>query len=520
MSGSASCSGSGACRRLLLEPADAPACADHLRGLGDAAAVFRWFRRLAVLPEARIDGDVLRRAIIASGTADRGALRALANSVPRSNRPIGSFVAASLLVNRRVDATTVAATPVRYVAGGDGLARALAVLSEKVIPASVQDAFDIMIAKQHVWGTLAKAGYFEAADAASIDASTFARRMRRNLHGTAFRGFTEHWTFAIGHLVLLACLMRGQEAGLLDFRGARIWAGPVANRFLFEQALGLSSDVEIVPRWSSFADNHSSSLLEWVDGRFVDCFEACGIVADRAGDSQGAILPRRSPADPALAGFYAAAGLSPGDRVVTLHCREAGYRVDDRHDLRNVDIADYLPGLAALVARGYRVVRLGDPTMKPLPRLDGVFDYAVSALKSPELDILLPAIARFHIGSSSGLSLVPLLYGTPCLFLNWHPIDMLPWGRRNWTVMKPIERLADRRRILDRAGYATLGRMRDPTLLNAAGHRASDLAPAEVERAILDFAATFELDEPPPQSGRNLGRVLVAGDDGGLRDLA
>ena len=43
----------------------------------------------------------------------------------------------------------------------------------------------------------------------------------------------------------------------------------------------------------------------------------------------------------------------------------------------------------------------------------------------------------------------------------------IPSGRRNWTVLKPIQSLRDGRRVVDRQAYATLGLLREPPLLRA-----------------------------------------------------
>ncbi len=206
---------------------------------------------------------------------------------------------------------------------------------------------------------------------------------------------------------------------------------------------------------------------------------------------------------------------------MTLHCREPGFRADGLQDLRNVEVASYLPAVRDLVERGYVVVRVGDPSMTPLPPMDGVFDYALSPLKSDDLDILLLGAARFHVGSSSGLSQVPLLFGTPCLSLNWHSCELLPWGRRNWTVLKPITRLADGRRVTDWPAYSAAGRLHSRRLLNGQGHDIAGLTAAEVRRAVADYATMLEHgDTEPARTGRNLGRVILADDRGDFHDVA
>jgi putative glycosyltransferase (TIGR04372 family) len=506
-------------RQLIDEPASEDGWADGIRALTDNRTIFRWFCRLATLT-TQPDGDALRKAIGATRAIGGKELSRLANSGGLSDRLIVPFVAVSMMVNARLDIPKITATPYRFADMQGHFEKAISLLSEETIPSTAREAFEIMVGKQYIRAILSDAGYLAEAAQIGQNVSAYTRWMRKTVYGAEVRGVTDQWTFAIGHMVVLAYLIKGQDLQVFDFNSVKVWRGRIANRFLWDQMLGLSRNLEVVEPGSVFADNHSSQNLEWADGRFVDYFEACGVVADRAGNARGAILDRPSSLHPALVQFFDVTGITPDDRIVTVHCREAGYRVNERHDLRNANVVEYLPALKELVEQGYRVIRLGDRTMTPLPVTDGIVDYAISALKSPELDVLLPAMAAFHIGSSSGLSLVPLLYGTPCLFLNWYPFDLLPWGRGNWTVLKPIEALADRQPVIDRASYAALGRMRERRLLNSFGYDARDLSGSEISEAVIGFARTLDpaIPEPDP-SEDNISRIVVT-DRGGLRDLA
>jgi putative glycosyltransferase (TIGR04372 family) len=462
----------------------------------------------------------LRKVLYAVGRVDVDMLRVFAESAPNRDYRIRSFIAAALLANNRVDLEKVNNMFINFENCKDNFEITLAIISKKIKPSSVSDAFDIIRLKGSLIGILSSAGFFRLKDIISLGKSEFIRRIRRNLYKGEIRGFTDQWTFAIGHLVLLLFLIKGQSIGVSDFRTAEIWRGGIANRVLWNNLLVLSKNVKTVPKGSVFADHHDSSHHEWMDGRFVDYFEACGIVADRSGEACGAILDRPSQRDPALLSFFDATGMSPGDQIVTLHCREGGFRAVGASSLRDVDITAYRVALIKLVEQGYQVIRLGDSSMTPLPPIAGVFDYAVSELKSEALDILLPGIASFHIGSSSGLSLVPLLYGTPCLFLNWHPFDLLPWGRRNWTVVKPIHSSSDGRLVVERRAYGSLGRIRERSLLNTFGYDIRDLSAVEIERAVMGFVETIEADLPePPKVGLNQGRVLTVNDRDELQDL-
>ncbi|MDF1792815.1 MAG: TIGR04372 family glycosyltransferase [Thalassobaculaceae bacterium] len=512
---------------LLVRPDDPEAIENYVVVLGAPEQAYRWFRRRLVASTSMIAADVYRKAIKATAVIGLPELRNLVNSASAGDSRAQDFVGAALLAAGRLDSDALRAKPALYSAGRDNFERLMSIVSATTVPTSFLEAFRIMVEKQGIAAALNGAGYFDLATVIGRDLSTYIRRIRRNLYGTGFRGFTHKWTNAIGHMVVLAFLIRGQSAGLMDFDGVRIWEGKAANPYLWERMRALSDNLEIVPRWSIFADNHLSIHSEWMDSAFVDYFEACGIIADRAGSADGGILARPAAADPTLKRFFSETGIAPASRVVTLHMRGggyrdlrgAGYRPGRGNDLRNAPIASVVPALKMLVRQGYRVVRLGDASMEPLPPVDGVFDYAVSDLKTPELDVLLPGAAAFHIGSSSGLSLVPLLFGTPCLYLNWHPVELLPWGRANWTVLKPIETLEDGRAVVDKASVSRLGRLRDRRLLTASGFDIRDLTAAEIVLAVKGFVASRATGNPG-KTGRNLSRILVMNDDGTLRDLS
>jgi len=128
--------------------------------------------------------------------------------------------------------------------------------------------------------------------------------------------------------------------------------------------------------------------------------------------------------------------------------------------------------------------------MTRLPERPGFVDYAHSPLKSPRLDVLLVAQAAFHIGTSSGLSVVPLLFGTPCLFLDWYPTTLLPWGPRTWTVLKTLTGTATGERVADPEVIRRAGKVPDTDVLAELGYSLLDLSPAEIAAAVpvyLDF---------------------------------
>ncbi len=117
-------------------------------------------------------------------------------------------------------------------------------------------------------------------------------------------------------------------------------------------------------------------------------------------------------------------GMRDDDWFVVLHCRETGYDGQTVHNFRNAAIQDFLPAVAEITARGGWVVRLGDPSMAPLPPLPRVIDYARSPDKSEQMDVFLCASSRFLLGTSSGLSMLVSVFGVPCALTNNAPMSV------------------------------------------------------------------------------------------------
>jgi len=119
-------------------------------------------------------------------------------------------------------------------------------------------------------------------------------------------------------------------------------------------------------------------------------------------------------------------GVPEGAWFACVHSREGGYAAykEHWHSYRNSDIHDYVPAMKAIVAAGGWCIRVGDPTMRPLTTpIPGVVDYALSPLKSAEMDVFLAAECRFMLGNSSGLYVLLATFGKPCALANQAPLS-------------------------------------------------------------------------------------------------
>lgn len=114
-------------------------------------------------------------------------------------------------------------------------------------------------------------------------------------------------------------------------------------------------------------------------------------------------------------------GVGPNDWYVCVHCREPGYKKWDVHNYRDVNINSYLYAMQAIVAKGGWCIRMGDHSMTPLGKMDGVIDYCHSGYKSPMMDVFLCATCKFFLGSGSGLYWVASIFGAPVACANCAP---------------------------------------------------------------------------------------------------
>lgn len=119
-------------------------------------------------------------------------------------------------------------------------------------------------------------------------------------------------------------------------------------------------------------------------------------------------------------------GIPKNSWYVTFHIREQNsfsYKTkknkgDFFEKFRNADPNSYIPAIKLITDSGGWVFRMGDKSMKQLPKLPNVIDYAHHELKSDFLDIFLGATSKFSVVSDSGFHIIPYLFGVPILYNN------------------------------------------------------------------------------------------------------
>ena len=166
-----------------------------------------------------------------------------------------------------------------------------------------------------------------------------------------------------------------------------------------------------------------ASLLNLPDGSARYFTEGMGLIQQAWEEGGGGPLLNLTPKDIAFGRKeLRKMGVPNGAWFVSLHVRSPGFHKEGKltHQAhRNADIESYIPAMQEIVRRGGWVIRLGDKSMPPLPKMPGVIDYALGKHKSPRMDVFLCGGCRFYIGVASGISHVPTTFGVPCVLTNW-----------------------------------------------------------------------------------------------------
>jgi putative glycosyltransferase (TIGR04372 family) len=115
-------------------------------------------------------------------------------------------------------------------------------------------------------------------------------------------------------------------------------------------------------------------------------------------------------------------GVPEGLWFVGLHVRELK---DPKRDVRNANITTYRAAIEEIARRGGWVLRMGDPSMRPLPPWSNTIDYVHSGKREDWMDVFLWAEGRFFIGTGSGPQLIPQTFGKPVAIANWGPLGSI-----------------------------------------------------------------------------------------------
>ncbi|MFZ5805703.1 MAG: TIGR04372 family glycosyltransferase [Verrucomicrobiota bacterium] len=232
----------------------------------------------------------------------------------------------------------------------------------------------------------------------------------------------------LGLFAKLQLLMNSEVKGVLLLNVSKI-----ANMcFLgyLEPFFEMISNPQDVRRMENMIDRKPFVSVVPIHGEWMDYYDAFEWIQDRW-ETQGREPLLRLTDEDREFGWNELnkVGIPKYSWFVGAHVRESGfYHQSERNGSnhfnieRNADIMSYLPAFEEIVRRGGYVIRVGDSSMTPLPRMQGVFDYANSPIKSDRMDIFLMSACRWFMATNSGPFAVPGLFGVRSLHTNFLPL--------------------------------------------------------------------------------------------------
>jgi putative glycosyltransferase (TIGR04372 family) len=281
-----------------------------------------------------------------------------------------------------------------------------------------------------------------------------AEAEKRGLNNIRYRVLDNVWARHIGHTATLDYVVRLGALEGRDRADTILYLPPgskVANPYLLQQMAGqlrvVDNPADLPFDAMAVQALHYNYLAPRLpDGTTVYFWDLAGKTYEQWRDQgRGPLL--KLPVETAERGWAAlhVAGVPRGAWFVALHVREAKWDElsTGAHGVLNADIETYMPAIAEITRRGGWVVRMGDPSMKPLPALPKVIDYCHSTLRADWMDIFIATQCRFMLGTSSGPAVIPGVYGVPMLLTNWWPPAQRPWHASDIFIPKTLRRLTD-----------------------------------------------------------------------------
>ncbi len=281
------------------------------------------------------------------------------------------------------------------------------------------------------------------------------------------------WLVAIGHVCTIDFYFKMRQLGwlpevkrvFLNKPFESIPGGLIAREY---QAYGLEfasrrrwgrvydtvkQDDELA--WAQLTEDQQYALKDdfWEyrlpDGEILPYTHGAAIVQQTwEAEGRGPLLKLDEQKKSALRYLLDEMGIPADAWYVCLHVRETGFHANWNSkypSARDANIEDYQVAIDAVRERGGWIVRVGDPSMKRLPKMERVYDYAHSHLKSQIGDLVLPAGCRFFLGTNSGYATVPGIYGVPNLLTNWIPVALPLWFGQDVMIPKMFWNKAENR---------------------------------------------------------------------------
>ena len=225
------------------------------------------------------------------------------------------------------------------------------------------------------------------------------------------------WTQSIGHFYFLDSFIKGVLLGILDYDYIIFSKKPtsvISNQYLFKLYKNyINKNFSPPKKVNHILSETNMEAWRHKNKKFVMAHEISKNIQNIWYKKNKDPIVKISKEDLLIGDKLIENILRKKKWFCTLNVREPGFRLNDHLWLdtgRNADVKNYSKAIKYIYKKGGYTIRLGQKKIKSL-KFSGFFDYGSSTLKSDFLDIFLIYRGKFNIGTSSGLSFLPIIFG-------------------------------------------------------------------------------------------------------------
>jgi putative glycosyltransferase (TIGR04372 family) len=241
------------------------------------------------------------------------------------------------------------------------------------------------------------------------------------------------WFSSVGHFYYLDSLIKGMILDLIPIKFLSFDVDDIvsiSNSFLYFKYIAIAKKYGLL--WDSQRKFDIPRLYMWVwpdnFGNLVDNTTFANKLQEAwfvSGRSEFELLSDAefSECESRLLKYIG----NKRKKIFTFHVRQPFFKGENKFTIanaRNSDPRPILGILSELASDSLHFVMLGDKSMAVVPRRyrGSIFDYPHSPLKSEKFDAFLVQYTKAHIGTLSGISHLPCVFGKPTLITNACPL--------------------------------------------------------------------------------------------------
>lgn len=228
------------------------------------------------------------------------------------------------------------------------------------------------------------------------------------------------YTVAIGHIGALHVNKMAEEIGILPKGQRSLLLGEKIANVEAINALSLNtvpaSDVNCSSVLTMCPLIENYQIVKSVNG-FLDRFELWEKLFEKRKSMDYEQPNPKEDVEATSTAFahLSSKGIDTNKKIALIHIRNNG----NKHEVRNVDVKAYIDSAIMLQKRGFQVVQIGTNEFNRLSTfVPEVFCLSSDDRSTNSLDFYLLTSCSIFIGTTSGPSIFPTLYGVPSVITN------------------------------------------------------------------------------------------------------